>query len=200
MTVVFFALLALLQAGSVVDADKLYAAKRYQEAAKHYRALLQQSPDDPVLQLKLGVSLLSAGAPREALSLLEKAERELAGNPALLQAMAHAYFATGRLGEAAERYRQLVEAAPRDTGFLVRLGVCEYQLGEYAGAEEAFRKALDSSPNHPRALTRTWHVTQCPQSFQPKHYPSSSTLSNSPHRTAPRAKPSATPTPKQGSS
>jgi tetratricopeptide (TPR) repeat protein len=149
------AALALLLAAPGVDsteADRMYAAQRYAEAAAAYRALLEEDPDNPALRLRLGASLLQLGRPDEALPPLEAAEKTVPGDAAILQVLGQAYLAAGRFAEAAARFQGLLEITPGDPGLLVRLGACEYQGGDFEAAASSFRTALETQPDNGRAL------------------------------------------------
>jgi Flp pilus assembly protein TadD len=60
--------------------------------------------------------------------------------------------ASGRLAEAAETYRSVLEAHPASARAWVNLANCEARLGKREGAESAYRKALAISPEHRDAL------------------------------------------------
>jgi len=149
---VALALLLGVQVADSAEADRMYAAQRYAEAAAAYRALLEEDPANPALRLRLGASLLQMGRPDEAVPHLAAAEKTVPGDAAILQVLAQAYLAAGRFGEAAKLLRSLLETSPGDPGLLVRLGACEYQGGELEAAATSFRAALEAQPDNGRAL------------------------------------------------
>ena len=60
--------------------------------------------------------------------------------------------ASGRVADAAETYRTVLEAHPESARAWVNLANCEARLGKREGAEAAYRKALAISPDHRDAL------------------------------------------------
>ena len=58
---------------------------------------------------------------------------------------ADSHFANKEFEKAAQAYSALLEEAPDNMAIVMRLGACEYELGNYAGAETAYRRALDGS-------------------------------------------------------
>ena len=67
----------------------------------------------------------------------------------------------GRLDEAAERYRQVLEASPESLRAWVNLGNVEAGRGRPQGAERAYRRALSISPDDPDALNNlAWLLLQ----------------------------------------
>ncbi len=146
------AVLLLVQSVDSTEADRLYAAKRYAEAAEAYDTLAEGHPDDPTLRLRLGASLLQLGRPGEAVPHLEAAEKASPGDTAILQVLAQAFLAAGRFDEAAARFRSLLEITPGDPDLLIRLGASEYQGGEFEAAARSFGAALEVRPDEPRAL------------------------------------------------
>ena len=60
--------------------------------------------------------------------------------------------ASGRVADAAEAYRLVLDAHPGSARAWVNLANCEARLGRREGAEAAYRKALAISPDHRDAL------------------------------------------------
>lgn len=60
--------------------------------------------------------------------------------------------ASGRVADAAETYRTVLEAHPASARAWVNLANCEARLGRREGAEAAYRRALTISPEHRDAL------------------------------------------------
>ncbi len=155
------AALALLLAAPVVDsteADRLFGAQRYAEAAAAYRALLEDDPDNPGLLLRLGASLLRLGRPDEAVPHLEAAERTVPGDAAILQVLGQAYLAAGRFADAAKRFRGALEIDPGDPGLLVRLGASEYRGRTSRPRRGASAPPWRGSPTTPGP----WPAWACP--------------------------------------
>ncbi len=170
MLTAVMAALFLAQAVTLPEADKLYAAGRYEDAARHYRELLAADPADPAISLRLGAALMSLNRAAEAVPHLETAEKAAPENPAVLQALGQAYYAGGRLADAAIRFRGLLSLRPGDAAILLRLGACQYQLGEYEEAARSFRGSLEQRPDNVRALAglgMAWNAMGRPGDARP---------------------------------
>jgi hypothetical protein len=64
----------------------------------------------------------------------------------------------GRHGEAATAYLALLQRWPRSYPGFVGLGNARYRLGDYAGAEDAFRGAIRLRPDDPAAWNNLAHA------------------------------------------
>ncbi|WP_067737526.1 O-linked N-acetylglucosamine transferase, SPINDLY family protein [Novosphingobium naphthalenivorans] len=97
-----------------------------------YRKVLDKHPRNP--------------RARAALAALEAANN----NPSQQQfdAMVAAYK-SGRMSDAAQQGHTLAEAFPRSHGVHNLLGAALLALNDNAGAEQAFRRAIEADPNHP---------------------------------------------------
>jgi len=90
----------------------------------------------------------------ELLSPLAQLEQVVAANPddtEALHALAVALHTEGRREEALTAFERLVEVKP-DTRHLIELGVAYASLARVDDAENAFKRALESSIGHPVAL------------------------------------------------
>jgi tetratricopeptide (TPR) repeat protein len=145
-------LLLVQQATTLPEADALFAARRYAEAAEGYRVLVKDDPDDPAIRVRLGASLMHLGQAEEALPHLEAAEKKMPRDRAVLQVLGQAYYATGSYAEAAARFRRLLEISPEAPDIRVRLGFCQYHLGDHEASAASFRSALKLEPESAPAL------------------------------------------------
>ncbi len=80
-----------------------------------------------------------------------------ADEPMVLQA-ASGLERAGRHAEAATAYGALLRRWPASYPGLVGLGNARYRLGDYAGAEDAFRRAIDLRPDDPAAWNNLAHA------------------------------------------
>jgi len=80
-----------------------------------------------------------------------------ATEPAMLQA-ASGLERAGRHADAAAAYATLLRRWPASYAGLLGLGNARYRLGDDAGAEEAFRRAIDGRPDEPAAWNNLAHV------------------------------------------
>jgi Ca-activated chloride channel family protein len=108
------------------DADQLYKAARYPEAAAAYQREIQEHTDSPRLEFNLGTSLMQAGQLDEAIAALERAATT-AGSDELR------YNALYNLGLAYLRQARDAKA--------------EQQTTAYASSAEAYKRALQLRPS-----------------------------------------------------
>ncbi len=126
----------------------------------------------PLLGSSLGAAYALAGRPREAVTILEEAEREasamrrMGGHPLLLVQLAEGYFAAGRVDDAAAGAARALELARRQKelgheAYALRLAAEIAASREAPGGDEAttlFRQAIDRAdqlgmrPLHARCL------------------------------------------------
>lgn len=80
------------------------------------------------------------------------ARREAVGaaprDPGALLALAYAYQQAGRYDDALFTYEAVLEVLPVETAALYNKGVILLELGDAAGAEDAWRTALEINPGH----------------------------------------------------
>ena len=75
----------------------------------------QQAPGgDSYTWYRRGLDLLGRGSPAAAAQLLERAAEAEPGARSVLEALGRAQFDTGRYAQAADSFRQIVEASPSD--------------------------------------------------------------------------------------
>lgn len=139
--------LVLLQRG-----DAAGAVSRLQRAV-HVRS------QDPEYLANLGTALNAAGRPAEAVEAFDKALALQPRNPAALNNKGMALKALGRHDEAAAAYRAAIALLP-EAGFFRNLGTTLTELGDWHGAEAAYRQALAHRDNFPNALTGLCYALQ----------------------------------------
>jgi serine/threonine protein kinase len=74
------------------------------------------------------------------------------GDPARLSQEGWHLWQTGKLNEAADKFRQSVKLDPRNANSWNGLGWATFNAGKAQEAEPAFQKAIALEPNHPAAL------------------------------------------------
>jgi tetratricopeptide (TPR) repeat protein len=67
-------------------------------------------------------------------------------------------YSEGQYGAAAEQYRQLLKANPRDPALLIRLADCVRQLGQLQEAQKDLEAALEAAPDSLAALVTLTEV------------------------------------------
>ena len=99
------------------EADRLYRAERFDEAARELTDLMLSWPDDPDLLDRLGAARYRAGDFEGAARAWDEAsrfERE-GGSPSAFNS-ANAHYQAGRLEEALERYEEILTQTPTHPG------------------------------------------------------------------------------------
>ena len=87
-----------------------------------------------------------------ALSLLEKGAAEFPGDASLLASLAFAYAKEGRNREALALFDRAAAADPADAEIQFNRGFMLQALNDHEAAIAAFRKLLETKPDHDRAL------------------------------------------------
>ena len=134
-------LAALLQTGlSAHQQGHLTAAQ------STYREVLASAPDHPDALHLLGVTCLQLGDPAQALDLLTRAARRLAGRADVRGHLAQAYFTLGRYAEAQEHFRRAARLDPREPQYGIGSATALALQKKYAEAERLLSKLTHRFP------------------------------------------------------
>ena len=107
----------------------------------------QQAPGgDSYAWYRRGLDLLSRGSPAAAAELLERAAEAEPGARSIREALARAQFDAGRYAQAADNFRQNVEAIPSDDYAHFGLGLALARGGDPAAAAEHLALAAAMRP------------------------------------------------------
>jgi len=107
----------------------------------------QQGPGgDSYAWYRRGLDLLSRGSPAAAAELLERAAEAEPGARSIREALARAQFDAGRYAQAADNFRQNVEAIPSDDYAHFGLGLALARSGDPAAAAEHLALAAAMRP------------------------------------------------------
>ena len=107
----------------------------------------QQGPGgDSYAWYRRGLDLLSRGSPAAAAELLERAAEAEPGARSIREALARAQFDAGRYAQAADNFRQNVEAIPSDDYAHFGLGLALARGGDPAAAAEHLALAAAMRP------------------------------------------------------
>jgi Tfp pilus assembly protein PilF len=96
-----------------------------------------------------GTGFLKQGHPAQAALLLEKAMRLAPGKNSIREALARAYFELGRLQEAADLFRAIIDAVPTSDYAHFGLACSLVRLGRMTEACGHFRLAAAMAPHRP---------------------------------------------------
>lgn len=132
---------ALLQRG-----DAAGAVTRLKRAV-HVRG------NDPEYLGNLGTALNAAGRPAEAVEVFNKALKLQPANAGILNNRGMALRAVHRHDEGIASHRAACLARPDEPTFHSNLGKALSEMGDWRGAETAYRRALELAGNFPNALT-----------------------------------------------
>ena len=107
----------------------------------------QQAPGgDSYTWYRRGLDLLSRGSPAAAAELLERAAEAEPGARSVREALARAQFDAGRYAQAADNFRQNVEAIPSDDYAHFGLGLALARCGDPVAAAEHLALAAAMRP------------------------------------------------------
>jgi Flp pilus assembly protein TadD len=107
----------------------------------------EQAPGgDTYAWYRRGLDLLGRGSPAAAAQLLERAAEAEPGARSVLEALARAQFDAGRYEQAADNFRQIVEASPSDDYAHFGLGLALARSGDPAAAAEHLALAAAMRP------------------------------------------------------
>ncbi len=147
-------------------ADRLLAARAFEEAARTYRALVAAFPEaarDDVVHLRLGASLFQSGALYEALAAFkrvsDRAPEEIRAEA--LYYLAESYRRLGRAAEFVQTSRHLVERYPSSLWTArTLLSRARFHLrdGEREAALAAFRQLVRLHPHSEFAPEALWAI------------------------------------------
>lgn len=103
-----------------------------------------------------GSHLLSTANPHAAATVLERARDLEPGQASIREALARAYFDSGRVGAAEAEFAAAVEIDPVNDYAHFGLGLCRLRVGDRAGARGHLRLAVAMRPEpaYRRALDR----------------------------------------------
>jgi superkiller protein 3 len=132
---------------TLVRADMLVDQGRMDEAITRYREFLVDDPADAEGHHQLGVALLRAGRPGEAMSSLERALELGANNSKTYNDLGAALTETGRFQDAAVSLRRSIDLQPNNPKALNNLGVALLRAGRPREAIESLRRAVELQPD-----------------------------------------------------
>ena len=116
-----------------------------------YEERLSNRPNDPDLQVKLGLLLVKMGKPADAMKPLEKAISMAPRNAAYRAHMGDAASAAGQLDRAIDQYREAMRLLPGDYGASYSLAMALQKKGDDATALPEFQRARKFGPKEPGA-------------------------------------------------
>lgn len=128
-----------------------YAERKYPEAEKLYRKLLEKHPDDPRLNFAFADVLLNSGRGKQALELLQAQLTKNPDNQAMRYGVATTALRAKDFPLAEREYRKLIELQPKSFELYLRLGETLRQQGQLQPAIEALRQGQALAPTNAMA-------------------------------------------------
>ena len=104
--------------------------------------------------LEDGARLLEEGDPMQSRAALEEALRIRPGDPEAIRLLGTSYRKGMNLQKALDLLRSGVDSHPDDASLRLERGRCLEEMGDFRGARDDFRFALDRDPSHPGAHIR----------------------------------------------
>jgi tetratricopeptide (TPR) repeat protein len=147
-------------------AEVLYGLEKYREAIGIFTRIEKKRPNDPNVNLYLGMSLSRIGEYQKASTYLEKAIR-LGSN--VYQAFWHlgiCYYYTGQFENALDAYSKALSIKPDSNELKQCIVLAHIKIGQslldknLVQAEAEFRKALKVIPEHPEMIKKLENVQE----------------------------------------
>jgi tetratricopeptide (TPR) repeat protein len=125
----------------------LLAAGRSEDAAAHFRAALEQVPEDPDLHANLAKALLVGRRFAEAAAEFEQAVRRRPDSAELHDDLGIALQGQNRMDEAIRQHREAIRLDPQSTKAYTNLGNAYFTLVRNDEAIASYREAIRVSPD-----------------------------------------------------
>ena len=145
-------------AGRSREASRAMQEGRFDEAARMYRELLKEVPDEAGLLMNLGMALAMGGHESEAIAPLERA---LALKPGLLPArlfLGSSYLALGQPEKAIDPLKRAAAARPTDAEARTMLADAYSRVGRATDAVTELRKVTELAPARPGSWYALGHA------------------------------------------
>jgi protein O-mannosyl-transferase len=137
-------LVALIATALLVESHGY--AKMFVDQETLWTYTLERNPDAWPGLNNLGVRLLNAGHPREAMAHFQAALRQYPTDAMTHNNLGNAFLALNRNAEAMDQYRIAIAISPQHLFAHINLGIALVKTGNDAGAETEFKTALLIDP------------------------------------------------------
>lgn len=127
---------------------------RHNMAIAEFKAALKLTPDDYDLMYDLGIVYLLWGNPEEAIPYFENVLAMRPNYAAAINSLGNAYLGVKDYDRAISYYEQINDEMLYGTPYMpmTNMGLAYFQKGDYAKAEECYKKALKMQPDYINAL------------------------------------------------
>lgn len=121
------------------------------DAIQTLTAARDQIGADIDIDVRLGTYLAEAGAPADAMALLERVIAADPDNTEALNALGIAYARAGDGARALDAFARVIARDPRDAYAHENIGTVHLQRNDLAAARQAFARAIENDPRSSRA-------------------------------------------------
>ncbi len=125
----------------------MFSKANYNEAADVYERLLLLYPENNNYMLNRAVCLVNTEEYENALKILYQMNYENPNDERVLRVLAWALTCDGKLEQAENMFKQLVESGKQNSSDYQNYGYCLWLLGRIKSAAECFRKYNDQEVN-----------------------------------------------------
>ena len=138
-------------AKAIEMAGKLFAQRRYDQAADLARQILKNHPNQPDAFNILGVALNAQGKPKEAVAMIKEAIKRLPGNAIFYANLGEVERQRRKPAEARDALLKAVQLDPKQASAHNNLGILHFERREYKKAAECYQKAVEANPRFAEA-------------------------------------------------
>ena len=135
----------------ILSARKLQAHRRFEEAAKAFRAAMQLQPDNAEVLHGLAAMLRALGQSAEAMPLLQKAVMLAPDRADLYNDMGLLFQDRLDFAKAVSFHKRAIKIEPKLLSAHINAGVALKRLGKMEESEAAYRQGLEIDPRSPEA-------------------------------------------------
>ncbi len=128
-------------------ASQLAKEKRWPEAVEVLKELAAARPEDGGVSVRLGVALISADRPADALAHYEKAIVQFPGNYNIATAHAAALRAAGRTAKSLSAIQTIINRWPERAAAYLQRGSTLAAMGDVPAARQSFQRASALNPS-----------------------------------------------------
>lgn len=132
----------------ITEAERAFAARRFEEAEQKYKQVLALDEDNPISLANLAAIQIEQQKLEEAEANLKKATAVAPEDPYSTSLLGMLRFQQGKYDEALDALSRAAQLDPKNAETQNYLGITLSQQGQREAAETALRKAIQLNPNY----------------------------------------------------